>query len=253
MPIWREDVIEQICIACILRDGKTTSGCRLSMILVDNAVEFIIKVYGEKLVHDKRLSRDNWDDTKRHFERLVNVVLPKTQAVSYKEQILEYHRVRNDLYHGTNPLSVAPDKINCYVAIAQELLKRIFDFAMSEEEWNQRAESIQGILLPKAEKTELVSFFNTEDGFVRMQTNKTPKDTDAILLMIYGITQKTGKSPENTKQLQTCLNLSGHSIESERLTVNISHLRTQGKISKGRLTLTTKGRDYVKKKYFVPL
>jgi hypothetical protein len=70
-------------------------------------------------------------------------------------------------------------------------------------------------------------------------------------LMIYGITQETGKPPENNEQLEYCLNHSGQIIESKRLAVNISHLRTQKKIEKGKLALKSRGRDYVKRRYFV--
>jgi hypothetical protein len=86
-----------------------------------------------------------------------------------------------------------------------------------------------------------------------MHTSESLTDTDAILLMIYGITQQTGKSPENNEQLEKCLNRSGHSIEPKRLAVNISHLRTQNKIEKGKIALKSKGRDYVKERYFFPI
>jgi hypothetical protein len=254
-PIWLEDVIEQICIARILRDSKTTSGRRLSMILIDNAVEFMIKVHGESLFHKKQLSlnRKDWEETKPVFASLVNTVLPHTPASSFQQEIIDYHSMRNALYHGTNPLSVEPKKINDYMDIACKLLELIFRFVNSEDEWKKTTESMQAILLPKGEKIELVSFSNDSDGTVRMQTSKTLADTDAILLMIYGITQETGKPPESNEQLEKCLNRSGQIIESKRLTVDISHLRTQKKIEKGKLALKSKGRDYVKKRYFFSL
>lgn len=252
-PIWLEDVIEQLCIARILRDSKTISGRRLSMILIDNAVEFMIKVHGESLFHKKQLSlsKKDWEETKPVFSSLVNSVLPRTRASSFQQEIIDYHNMRNALYHGTNPLSVEPKKINDYMDIACKLLDLIFGFAKSEDEWKKTTENMQAILLPKGEKIELVSFSNERDGTVRMRTSKTPTDTDAILLMIYGITQETGKPPENNEQLEKCLNRSGHSIESKRLRVNISHLRAQKKIEKGKLALKSKGRDYVKERYSV--
>jgi len=250
MPIWLEDVIEQVCIADILKDSKTTSGRRLSMILVDNAVEFMVKVHGERLVHNKQLlNKKDWEERKRFFGKLVSAVLPETKAASYQQEILEYHGIRNDLYHGTNPLSVEPRKIDCYLDIARKILQLIFDFTLTEGEWKQRTEGIQQTLLPKTEAKGLVSFFDTDDGLAKMQTGSKLKDTDAILLMIYGLQLKTGKAPKDTEELEKCLNYSGHPIRRERLTVNISHLRGANRINKGELTLTTRTRDFIKTKY----
>jgi hypothetical protein len=251
MPIWLEDVIEQICIARILRDGKTTSGRRLSMILVDNAVEFMIKVHGESIIAGKILSRKEWEEKKRRFEDLVGLVIPRTKAISYQQQIIDYHKIRNDLYHGTNPLSVEPDKINNYMDIACKILERIFNYTMIEKEWKQRTEGIQQSLLSKTETKGLVNFSNTDDGLAKMQTDLKLKDTEAILLMIYGFMLKTGNAPKDLTQLGKCLNYSGHQIKLELLRVKISQLRSANKINKSELTLTASTRNYIKTKYSV--
>jgi len=222
------------------------------MILVDNVVEFVIKVHGESIIPGKLLSRKEWEEKKRHFEELVGLVIPKTKASSYQQQILDYHKIRNDLYHGTTPLSVEPDKINDYMDIACRILEVVFDFTMTEEEWKRKTELTQSMLLPKAEKKGLVSFFKAEDGLARMQTEIKLKDTDAIQLMIYGFASKTGRAPENNEELGKCLNYSGHPIRQDRLSVNVAHLRKAKKINKGELTLTTKARDQIKAKYVVP-
>ena len=83
MQTWLEDVIEQICIARILRDSKTISSHRLAMILVDNAIEFLIKVHGENIIPSKVLSRKDWEEKKRHFEDLVSLVISKTKVLTY--------------------------------------------------------------------------------------------------------------------------------------------------------------------------
>jgi hypothetical protein len=221
------------------------------MILVDNVVEFVIKVHGESIIPSKLLSRKEWEEKKRHFEELVCQVIPRTKAASYQQEILDYHKIRNDLYHGTTPLSVEPDKISRYMEITCRILEYVFDLSMTEEEWKGRTEGIQAILLPRIERKGLVNFSLTEDGFAKMQTELKLKDTEAILLMIYGFTLKTGNAPENTKQLGKCLNYSGHPIKLERLRVNIAHLRSANKISKDELALTTPTRNYVKTEYIV--
>jgi len=251
MPIWLEDVIEQICIARILRDSKTTSGRRLSMILVDNAVEFMVKVHGEDIIAGKVLKRKEWEERKRVFELLVGTVLPLTKAAQYQQEIVEYHEIRNDLYHGTNPISVEPDKINRYMDIAYKILELVFNETMPEKDWKQRTERIQQALLSKTEAKGPVSFSNTDDGLAKMQTSLKLRDTEAILLMVYGFQVQTGKVLENTGQLERCLNYSGHPIKRELLGVKISQLRKTKRINKSELTLTASSRDEIKSRYFV--
>jgi len=221
------------------------------MILVDNVVEFIIKVHGENIVSGKLLPKKDWEEKKRNFEWLIGEVIPRTKAASYQQEILDYHKIRNELYHGTKPLSVEPDKINSYMSIAHKLLELIFGYTITEEEWKQRTNGTQAIMLPKSEKEGLVKFFNADDGLAKMETNLHLKDTEAILLMIYGFMLRTGKAPENAEQLGKCLNYSGHPIKLERLRVNISHLRRANKINRDELTLTTPTRNYIKSKYVV--
>jgi hypothetical protein len=128
------------------------------MILVDNAVEFIIKVHGEGLFYKKQLSltKKDWEDVKPVFATLVKTVLPRTSASSFQQDIIDYHNIRNALYHSTNPLSVEPKKINDYMDIACKLLETIFGFQKSEEEWKKTTEGIQSTLLPKSGRIELV-------------------------------------------------------------------------------------------------
>jgi hypothetical protein len=252
MQTWLDDVTEELCIASILRDSKTVSGLRLAMILVDNVIEFVIKVHGENIIPSKVTPRKDWEEKKRHFEELVGLVIPRTKASAYQQQILDYHKIRNDLYHGSTPLTVAPDKINDYMDIARKLLDLIFGFTMKDEEWKRKTGFTGASLVPKAEKKGLVNFTTTEDGLAKMVTNTRLKDTDAILLMIYGSLLKIGRPPMNNEELGRSLNYSGHPIKQGRLAVNIAHLRTAKKINRGELTLTTKARDTVKKKFFVP-
>ena len=252
MQTWLDDVTEELCIASILRDSKTVSGLRLAMILVDNVIEFIIKVHGESIIPSKVIQRKDWEEKKRHFEELVGLVIPRTKASAYQQQILDYHKIRNDLYHGSTPLTVAPDKINDYMDIARQVLDLIFGFTMKDEEWERKTGFIGASLVPQGEKKGLVNFATTDDGLAKMVTDIGLKDTDAILLMIYGFLLKIGRPPMDGEELGRSLNYSGHPIKQDRLRVNIAHLRAAKKMNKGELTLTTKARDAIKTKYIVP-
>ena len=251
---WLDDVTEELCIASILRDSKTISGLRLAMILVDNVVEFIIKVHGEDIIpgQGKVLTRKEWEEKKRHFEELVGLVIPRTPASAYQQQIVDYHRIRNDLYHGSTPLTVTPDKINNYMKVARKLLELIFGFTMKDDEWERKTAFTEALLVPKGDKKGLVNFAATDDGLVKMTTDVRLTDTDAIQLMIYGFLWKTGSAPNDIEELGKGLNYSGHSIKQDLLSVKISQLRKAKKINTGELSLTKKAREQIRSKYLLP-
>jgi hypothetical protein len=79
------------------------------------------------------------------------------------------------------------------------------------------------------------------------------KDTQAILLVIYGFTTVNGRAPKNIDELEKCLNYSDHPIDKEKLQVKISKLRRAKKISRGEFTLMSKAREEIKRKYIIPL
>ncbi|MBS7631874.1 hypothetical protein KEJ47_09980 [Candidatus Bathyarchaeota archaeon] len=250
MPIWTEDIIEQICIAQILRDSNTISGKRLALIIVDNAVEYMLKAYGDmNLVSQGKIKKNEWENKKGSFKQLLDIVATNSKLTEKPDDIFNYHQLRNTLYHEAAPLSVEPKKIAEYIDKAKAILSDLFGINISEKDWNIRIQKTM-IALSKT-KPKLVDFIPTEDKLARMQTEIKLKYTQAILLMIYGFTMITGRAP-NIEELEKCLNYSGHPIDRERLVVKISQLRKASKISKGKLTLTAEARDEIKRKYFIP-
>jgi hypothetical protein len=254
MQTWMEDIIEQICIAQIFKDSDTVCGRRLSLIIVDNAVEYMLKAYGDMfLVQKGRIKRDEWERKKGSFNQLIHFVAANSKFTQDPNDIFNYHdKLRNLLYHEAAPLSVEPKKITEYIEKAEVILKDLFEIELSEKEWKNRIEKTI-IALRGRTKPKLVEFSPTEDKLVRMQTEIELKDTQAILLMIYGFITVNGRAPENIDELEKCLNYSGHPIDKEKLQVKISKLRRAEKISRGILTLTSKAREEIKRKYIIPL
>lgn len=250
MEIWLEDVAEQLGLARIFRDSNTISGNRLAMILVDNVVEFVIKVRGEAIIpgQGKVLSRKEWEEEKRHFEKLVALVLPRTPITSLQQQILDYHSLRNSLYHSTVPLSVDPSKIDGYSNVARDFLAKVFNFAPSEEEWENRVKSAQAKLLPSSHKTSLVFFSKAEDGVVKFETSSAVKDSEAIRLVMHGFMSNFGRAP-TFEELSKSLNYSGHSIKKSNLKVQISRLRKRGRVERREYSLTSNGRKRLTAKF----
>jgi hypothetical protein len=252
MQTWMEDIIEQICIAQILKDSDTVSGKRLSLIIVDNAVEYMLKAYGDMfLVQKGIIKRDKWERKKESFKQLIDFVAAKSKFTEDPNDIFNYHdKLRNPLYHEAAPLSVEPKKITEYIEKAKVILRDLFGIELSEEEWESRIQKTIMSLMGRT-KPKLVEFLPTEDKLVRMQSEVKLKDTQAILLMVYGFMMITGRVPANVDELEKCLNYSGHPIDKKKLIVKISKLRKAKKINRGELTLTTKARDEIKRKYFI--
>jgi hypothetical protein len=253
MPTWlEEDVIEQLCIAQVLKDSQTISGRRLAMIIVDNSVEYMLKAYGDTVLVPGTISRTKWEEKKQSFKAMLDFVAVNSNLTEKPDDIFHYHdKLRNPLYHEAAPLSVEPKKIEEYVGKSKIIMKDLFEVDLSQHEWDNRIKKTLVALSGKA-KPRLVEFFKTDDNLARMQTDIKLKDTDAILLMIYGFGLVTGRAPTDVGELGKCLNYSGHPIKQDRISVNVAHLRAAKKMNKDELTLTTKARDTVKEKYIVP-
>jgi len=253
MQTWlEEDVIEQLCIAQILKDSQTISGRRLAMIIVDNSVEYMLKAYGDTVLVPSAISPTKWQEKKKNFKDMLDFVAVSSKLTEKPGDIFHYHdKLRNPLYHEAAPLSVEPKKIEEYVDKAKIIMKDLFGVHLSEHEWGNRIKKTLAALSGKA-KPRLVEFFKTDDNLARMQTDVRLRDTDAILLMIYGFALITGRAPTDIGELGRCLNYSGHPIKQDRISVNVAHLRAAKKINKDELTLTTKARDAIKGKYIVP-
>src|SRR6266550_4608474 len=89
---------------------------RLAMLSIDNAVELMIKTYLglPKRVTGLTLSRREFDEISESFPKLLDTL---DQHVSAKLDGIDlgvidwYHRLRNQLYHEGNGLTVEKDKV----------------------------------------------------------------------------------------------------------------------------------------------
>ncbi len=249
MEIWLEDVAQQLSLARILRDSDVVPGKRIAMILVDNVIEFLIKVHGEDIIYGKKiLNKAEWEKEKRYFESLVERVLPKTKASAHSKPILDFHELRNSLYHSTVPLSVNETMINDYLAIAEDLLKQIFEIRITEEEWKARVEKTKSKLSPTAAKSNLVTFAKTDGDGIRFESSSPVKDRHAILLVMYGFGVQHGRAP-SYDELVKSLNHSAHAIKRDTLSVHLSKLRAKDLVQRKDYSLTALGRKWLQGKF----
>lgn len=105
---------------------------RLAMIAIDNAVELAVKTYLglPKRVTGLSLSRKEYGEISESFPRLLDALeqyaLDKLDGIDLGE-VEWYHRLRNQLYHQGNGLTVEKEKVQVYSELARLLFKNLFN------------------------------------------------------------------------------------------------------------------------------
>ena len=110
---------------------------RLAMISVDNAVELMMKTFLglPKRINKLAITRKEIEECSESFPRLLDAL--ETHASERLEgidlgEIEWYHRLRNQLYHQGNGLTVEREKVDVYAALGQILFKNLFGFDLVE-------------------------------------------------------------------------------------------------------------------------
>lgn len=118
----------------LLREDSDTNR-RLAMIAIDNAVELTIKTFLglPKRITGLQISRKEYDEISESFPRLLDALekhaSDKLTGLDLGE-IEWYHRLRNELYHQGNGLTVERDKVEVYSQLANVLFKNLFGFEL---------------------------------------------------------------------------------------------------------------------------
>lgn len=121
----------------LLRKDSDTNR-RLAMISIDNAVELMIKTYLglPRRITGLSITRKELQDIGESFPALLDAVeryaSDRLDGVDLGA-IEWYHRLRNELYHQGNGLTVERDKIEIYAELANVLFKNLFGYALVED------------------------------------------------------------------------------------------------------------------------
>jgi len=252
MTIAIDDIIEQICISNVLMESTTLSGKRLSMIVIDNAVEFMLKAYGDTQLIGKVIKKEDWEKKKESFKQLLDFVFLHGKVTLNAQDILDYHNLRNGLYHEALPYSVEPPKLKDYIGKAQTLLDKLFGKKFTDKEWKHRIDKARLGLAAK-QKAKLVEFDKVDDNHIKIITEALPlKDVDAICLVVHGFDVVLGRTP-SLDELESSLGFSGQSIRPrEKLTNQIGQLRARRILNTGEYSLSSGARNKLTKKFFIP-
>jgi hypothetical protein len=118
-------------IELLSKDSDTNR--RLAMIIIDNSVELMIKTYLglPKRVTRLEISRRDLPEVPESFPALLDALerfaSDKLDGIELGE-IEWYHRLRNQLYHQGNGLTVVRDKVEIYAQLANTLFRNLFGY-----------------------------------------------------------------------------------------------------------------------------
>lgn len=116
-------------LSLLNRDSDTNR--RLAMISIDNAVELMIKTYLglPKRISGLSIPRKEYQEMSQSFPALLDGLekyAPNKLDGIDLGTIEWYHRLRNELYHQGNGLTVERDKVEIYAEISNLLFKNLF-------------------------------------------------------------------------------------------------------------------------------
>lgn len=127
-------------IALLRKDSDKNR--RLALLSVDNAVELTIKTYLglPKRINGIVVPRKDYAEFSESFPKLLDALeqyaSPKIAGIDLGE-IEWFHRLRNQLYHQGNGLTVDRDKVEVYSELAKLLFESLFETVLSFEPEDQ--------------------------------------------------------------------------------------------------------------------
>lgn len=148
LPLWAAGPGELLQHGIDLLERDTEARRRIAMILIDNAVELILKTYLTlpKRVTQLALTRNQQEEYCKSFPSLLQGVEDHAPSKLIGLNLGEFewfHRLRNELYHQGNGLTVEKRVVEVYAELAVVLFKSLFDCELQiESPDNSRAQLI---------------------------------------------------------------------------------------------------------------
>jgi hypothetical protein len=160
---------------------------RIALISIDNAVELAIKVFlglPERARGSPGPGRRDLEQASQSFPDLLDLLEKHApdKIVGFDLGDIEwYHRLRNDLYHNGNGITVDPEKVDGYLQLSKVLFERLFgekiaenaspktdslgEFILLWAKLEKRARKLAMVVLPK-HKTLKDSLLQIVDGLI---------------------------------------------------------------------------------------
>jgi len=119
---------------------STDFDIRMGMICIDNSVELMIKTYlglPKRVTNIEGLSRNKYNEIIQSFPKLLDAIeeycADKLTGIDLGD-IEWFHRLRNELYHNGNGITVEKTKVIIYAEIAKNLFNNLFDIPILEDD-----------------------------------------------------------------------------------------------------------------------
>jgi len=123
----------------LLKSTDSDVNRRIAMISIDNSVELMIKTFLNlpSRITGINISRKKYAEFSESFPRLLDALEvyagDKIHDINLGE-IEWYHRLRNELYHQGNGLTVERQKVETYARLAHILFKNLYGFKLLKKE-----------------------------------------------------------------------------------------------------------------------
>jgi uncharacterized protein YutE (UPF0331/DUF86 family) len=143
-PPWASGPAEILKHGLELLTKDSDANRRLAMICIDNAVELTIKTYLglPRRITGLKIPRSEYQEFSEIFPKLLDALekhaSDKLGGVDLGE-IEWYHRLRNQLYHQGNGLTVERDKVEVYAELANVLFANLFGSRLVEPQKDETA------------------------------------------------------------------------------------------------------------------
>lgn len=111
---------------------ETEFDYRMGMIVIDNSVELMMKTYlglPKRITKLNGVTRKIYDEATKSFPNLLDAMesFAKDKLIGIELGEIEwYHRMRNQLYHDGNGITVEKEKVIAYSSIAKILFENLF-------------------------------------------------------------------------------------------------------------------------------
>jgi hypothetical protein len=150
-PLWATGPAELLQFAITLISEKSDAKRRVAMILVDNATELTMQTYLTlpRRVTGLQLSRKERDEYCKNFPSLLDGIEEHAGDKIIGLNLGEFewfHRLRNELYHQGNGLTVETKNVEVYAELSQKLFEALFEIDLE-------------ITVPESSDAELIGRF----------------------------------------------------------------------------------------------
>ena len=198
LPPWSSGPGEILQHGFTLLSKDSDANRRLAMLSIDNAVELMIKTFLglPRRATGIKLSRKEYTEISESFPALLDAIKQhaseKLTGIALAE-IEWYHRLRNQLYHQGNGLTVERQKVEVYAELAKLLFKILFGDDLEIKKESESADTLG---------TFLAAWAELESGLERLSIVCSLGETRSVARTIPGLVRTGVLDKASAKELE---------------------------------------------------